>query len=246
MQINKYENVISLGFFCSTALELERIGLRQKSNPFDWVLSYNINNIIELINNNFKDLFNKDYFRQYKENSAYYMNDKYNIHFYHDFDKYRTLEEQLHYVEEKYKRRIERFYKDIKSKTLFIRYIYNQKECKYIENNFEHIVSILRKYNQENDIIFIANQDVKSNIIKIFNVEIDDGDTVARRFLEKNIELKNYLMSDIYDIKKRKNNIKIYKKKINSYRRKNFLLKFNIFKKKELNNLDEKKYSKLY
>lgn len=34
-----YKHVISLGFFCSVALELERKGLRDASYPFDWLIS---------------------------------------------------------------------------------------------------------------------------------------------------------------------------------------------------------------
>lgn len=32
----EYENVISLGYFCSVASEIERLGLRRHSGPFDW------------------------------------------------------------------------------------------------------------------------------------------------------------------------------------------------------------------
>lgn len=37
--MKKYENFISLGYFCSVALELQRLGLRSCSSPFDWCIS---------------------------------------------------------------------------------------------------------------------------------------------------------------------------------------------------------------
>ena len=35
-----YERVISLGWFCGPALEMKRIGLRDGSYPFDWMLTH--------------------------------------------------------------------------------------------------------------------------------------------------------------------------------------------------------------
>lgn len=213
MKNKKYDNIVSLGFFCSTALELERIGLRSNSNPFDWVLSFDMSKVIELINNDFEDFLNIKYLKQYKSNRSYYMNDKYDIHFYHDFDRYKTLEDQLDNISNKYKRRIRKFYQSIKSKTLFVRYISSQEECNYIEQNLSLINETLKKYNSQNSIIYIANKDINSNIIKIFYVEPDKDDTVSRRFIEKNSELESYMISDIYDYKKRKDNINIYRNK---------------------------------
>ena len=37
--MKKYKHFISLGYFCSVALELERIGLRNCSSPFDWCIT---------------------------------------------------------------------------------------------------------------------------------------------------------------------------------------------------------------
>lgn len=48
-EIGGYKHVISLGSFCSPALKIERLGLRDGSYPFDWVLSRSMNNVVELI-----------------------------------------------------------------------------------------------------------------------------------------------------------------------------------------------------
>ena len=220
----KYDSIISLGFFCSTALELERVGLRSHSSPFDWVLSLRFDKVIELIENNFENFLNIDYLQQYRSNPSFYMNSKYDIHFYHDFNKYKTLEMQIKDIEIKYKRRISRFYESIKNKTLFIRYISSEEECIFIENNLQKILSIIKKYNKENDIIFIINDDIKHNLSSCFSVKKDNDDTVARTFIEKNEELRKFLMSGIYDYENRKKNIKIINtKKIKQKR----LNKFN-------------------
>lgn len=71
-----YKHVISLGSFCSPALEIERLGLRDGSYPFDWVLSRSMNNVVELISNGFSDLFNVDYFYQWKSQCSTYENIK--------------------------------------------------------------------------------------------------------------------------------------------------------------------------
>lgn len=246
MKNKKYDNIVSLGFFCSTALELERIGLRSNSSPFDWILSFDIGNVIDLISNEFKDFLNIKYLKQYRSNPNYYVNVKYDIHFYHDFDKYKTLEDQIQYVENKYRRRITNFYEKITSKTLFVRYISSKEELIYIEKNISRILEVLRKYNQENDIIFIANKDINSDKLEIFYVEADNEDTVARRFIEKNIQLEKYLTSNIYDLEKREENINIYiskekKKKILKIPNKVInLIKSNIFKIKIHSNIYER------
>lgn len=36
---NVFTHVVSLGWFCSVARELEKAGLREFSMPFDWCLS---------------------------------------------------------------------------------------------------------------------------------------------------------------------------------------------------------------
>ncbi|MDF2946465.1 MAG: cysteine protease [Bacillales bacterium] len=219
--MKKYKHIISLGFFCSTALELERIGLRDSSSPFDWLIS-DFKGVIECIDNGFDDLLNYDNISQYKEIPQYYVDNKYNLHFYHDFSGYASLMNQLPKVQEKYRRRIDRFYKNIKEPTLFLYYIKDMVELEYIERDYSSIISILKKSNSNNNLILISNEDITSQSLYIYYVKKDDTDSVARVFLEKNKELNDYLCSDIYDSNKRQSNINrfksgIKKKKLLSY-----------------------------
>lgn len=130
------------------------------------------------------------------ENRNHYWNPYYNIFFFHDFSKYKSLEKQYYFVKEKYERRIERFYEKIQKPTLFIRYISSEikeddksTELAWIEDNYEKILCVLQKYNTNNDIIFLGDEDTHSSIIKIYNVNRDDNDTVSRSPICNNSEL---------------------------------------------------------
>ena len=121
--MKRFKNIISLGHFCSPAMEFERLGCRKYSFPFDWLITPDFNIVIDLIENNFADFLNEEYLNQIKQYPSYYRNIKYNIDFYHDFSPLKSFDSQISEVSEKYQRRIERFYKQIDTPTLFCRYI---------------------------------------------------------------------------------------------------------------------------
>ena len=198
-------NYISLGYACAVARNLEKLGLRNSSMPFDWSIT-NFEGVIKAINNNFHNFLEYDLLLQNSQVLKHYMNTKYNIQFYHDFNKFETLEKQLPLVQEKYNRRIKRFYDDIRKPTTFIRYISDEniingksEELIWIEDNFDFIISTLKSFNPENEIIFIANKGIESSKIKIYNVEIEDStDTINRMPINNNLEL-NALFKNIID-----------------------------------------------
>lgn len=236
--MTEYTHIVSLGFFCSTASELEKIGLRDASYPFDWLIS-DFKGVIECIQNDFQDFLKYDNLYQSKNNKNYYLDMKYNFQFFHDFSKHTDLSSQLPSVFGKYNRRIDRFKQNILDPTLFLRYIENQKELDYIEQNYKDIVSLLKSKNSLNDIIFISNDNIKSDLINIYGVKKDENDSVARNFLEKNERLKQFLCSSIYDENKRMANIKRSELSQNRKRKSKHI---NIFKRK-LNNLLKKTYT---
>ena len=210
-------NYISLGYFCSVAIELERFGIREESSPFDWLIS-DFKGVISAIENNFEDFLTYDYLSQDKNHPNIYRNTKYNIDFYHDFNPYCELKQQLPNVKAKYIRRITRFYESVKRPTLFVRYISDEckiegksKELIWIEDNYDYIIALLKSFNSNNDILFIANEGVTSDKIKIYNVNKDENDTVARHPFSKNTFLFEKFNS--IDFPNKKNNIKRYKKK---------------------------------
>lgn len=202
----KFEHVVSLGYFCSVSLELDKVGLRNSSGPFDWLIS-DFKGVINCVDNNFEDFLNYDNLMQYESIPNYYYDSKYKMHFYHDFNDFEPLFRQLPSVTKKYVRRISRFYKHIKVPTLFVRYIENAEELLYIENKLTEIIGILKKSCDSNEILFISNDDLSSSKIKIFYVQKDENDIVARCFLDKNNELLNYMNSDIIDPALRNSNL---------------------------------------
>lgn len=214
-----YSNIISLGFFCSVASELERVGLRSASYPFDWLIS-DFEGVVKAIESHFEDFLNYDNMAQYEMNPSFYKDQKYKMQFYHDFDECNSLKKQLPKVKEKYGRRIERFYSSIKNPTLFLRYIESQDEVEWIERNLDRINSLFCSFNDKNSIIWIANSEIKSKHLPIFSVEKDDNDSVARTFLESNKELKQMLES--IDFSNRESNLVFFNRKQNKTKKKNY------------------------
>lgn len=207
-----YKHVISLGFFYSVALELERKGLRDASYPFDWLIS-DFQGVIKVIENRFYDFLNIDFFSQNKECMHIFKNSKYNIEFYHDFTAYKPLGDQIDMVKNKYTRRIKRFYSDIKEPTLFVRYIKDQSELCWIESNMVKINQLLKSFCKYNDIVFVGNMGLTSEKIGIYSVIKDKNDSVARMFLLKNLELNTMIESIPNENKER--NLELYKRKAN-------------------------------
>lgn len=229
MKRGRNMHYVSLGYFCSIASELEELGFRSESLPFDWLIS-DFEGIINAILEQFEGFLEYENMAQNKRELNHYKNIKYNIEFFHDFNQYQSLEKQLTLVKKKYARRIERFYKLIKEPTIFIRYISDEvivdgksKELMYIEENYEFILQVLQSFNQNNRIIFVANHGVISEKINIYNVEKDFNDQVARKPFNKNAAL--YKVLDADNFPNREENIRKYNKK--QYRRNCFCYRFS-------------------
>ena len=105
-----FERVISLGWFCSVALETKRIGLRDGSYPFDWLLTHNFSKVLDIMNaevDSIMFLKNEDML-QYEGDASKWYNKRYQISLFHDFDKYKKMISQLDMVNKKYQRRVKR------------------------------------------------------------------------------------------------------------------------------------------
>ena len=217
--MKRFKNIISLGHFCSPAMEFERLGCRKYSFPFDWLITPDFNIVIDLIENNFADFLNEEYLYQIKQYTSYYRNIKYNIDFYHDFSPLKSFDSQISEVSEKYQRRIERFYKQIETPTLFCRYI-TQADYEDLTKTHNRLLTIIKKYNSKNDIVYIANSDVGNMIenIKIYYVDKDTNDNASRVFLKKLPALKEYILDavELCEEKRPKKKtsilVKVYKK----------------------------------
>ncbi|WP_172136085.1 DUF1796 family putative cysteine peptidase [Adlercreutzia sp. ZJ473] len=208
LESRKFEHIVSLGYFCSVALELERFGLRDTSGPFDWVISPWWG-VCQLMNDGFSDLFMPDLFEQDPTIPEHYRNAKYGIAFYHDFDRWRPFGDQLPMVRDKYVRRIERFYENALEPTLFVRYVRDEAELDNLTYTLPGIMGILRGFNRDSDIMLVGNRsDLGSGRID-FSFDPDRGDVVARRFLDNDPLLAEKLVAS-YPCLKRKSNIARY------------------------------------
>lgn len=155
-----FDHVISLGWFCSPAQEIRRIGLRDASYPFDWLITHNFSIIINLIKNNRYLKLYADEMLQYDLDESRWYNREYMISIFHDFNKYKKMCSQIDSVNEKYFRRMKRFYENIAEPTLFLRYVKDENEALFISRNESRIESIFKDKNEGNEIVYIANFDL--------------------------------------------------------------------------------------
>ena len=204
--MTEFRHFISLGSFCSVALDLEALGLREASMPFDWNIDLKFEGVIDCIEKRFEYFLEESELRQSEEAPEHYM-DRYEIQFFHDFNMWDPLSAQLPAVQDKYERRIRHFFRMTKEPTLFIRYMDDRildadgtpHELRYIEENYAHITEVLKALCPENELLLIANSGIHSEKLKIYPVEKDKGDIVARVPREKNRELSALLDSFTVD-----------------------------------------------
>ncbi len=216
LKCEHYEHIISLGSFCSPALELERLGFRDGSYPFDWILSHTFKKVLDLIDTSFKEAFVPNQLYQRRDARQIYENKLFDLIFVHDFSGYESFDRQYKNFNEKYQRRIKRFYDSIIEPTLFIRYIETKAELSWICSEQMNILFFLKTFNKLNEILYITNYDTAKNEriqnIPILIVEKDKNDTVARRFFEQGEEVVEFLHQH-YSIDARKRNLEYFKEK---------------------------------
>lgn len=167
-------NYISLGPTCSIAYQLQKLEKKKESLPFDWIRCYPIGSVLELIKNNFIELFdNIEYVKDDNKfpfiddiddnierktfdeiemkDTKIYKNDKLGISFFHDFKEGIDIKDVI----AKYNRRIERFYNVVKNPSIFIRDEINFKVCDIMIYN--QLYDKLKEFNNENRLILIIN-----------------------------------------------------------------------------------------
>ncbi len=209
--MRNFEHYISLGHFCSVAMDLEALGLRDASLPFDWNIELDFKGVLNCIRNRFQDYLTYEKLEQDRNAPAHYKNE-YNVQFFHDFNPYAPLSEQLPAVEEKYARRIARFYEEIAEPTLFIRYINTQildeggrsRELIWIEEHEADILAFLKSFHPDNEILYIVNDTQSSETVRLYRVPADKGDIVARQPRLASKELGELLSS--FTIRNQKEN----------------------------------------
>lgn len=121
--------IISLGFNCTPAMNIEKNNLRTFAFPFDWMGS-SLEGLCALLEDDFQDFLNPAYLYKTDEGNII-INSKYNVGFWHDFPTYKNNNGQdlivPNWVEAipeifiKYDRRIKRLYKALNSdRTIYL------------------------------------------------------------------------------------------------------------------------------
>jgi hypothetical protein len=156
----KMSNIIPIGEDCSVALLLKELEIRKASYPFDWI-TCSFSSAINLINNNFEDFINPMYLVRDKRETHQHVfhNILYNIGFFHDFNQMDELEEQCTAVKQKYDRRIERFYENLRNGCTLLRLSTNSNMMYVYDENKYDIDSMLISYNINNKLIICNTLD---------------------------------------------------------------------------------------
>lgn len=197
-----YKCIISIGFNCAVAASLRKYGLRNRDYPFDWGVS-TMKGVLKAVKEKFAEFLDESWITEI-EDGMYYHN-KYEYNFVHDFQdsvwNEVDFEGQLQYVKEKYRRKIGNFLNDLEDGgALFIRFVQDLEEARYIVENLEYVKEILRigsAYNG-NSVIWIGENPVaeyfKERAIPIYEAEIvwEDGQTGL--LFDRDVELKQNLL----------------------------------------------------
>lgn len=217
--------LISLGFSCRVKKFINII-VKQETHLFDW-LGVNTNGILNEINTDFKDFFNKQKYidRSIEKGHTSIVNPETNMTFIHD-NNFLKYEKNWKMFKNKYTRRINRFIDLLKSKQPIL-FICLESNRKYQLNKsileqkqmFEIVKTIKKKYNKHNFKIlyfscFLDKTYYNNNIIFIktdHNCEKYNYQKWSKKeaipFIHKNYNF----ISNILDLKYYDNNIKLYK-----------------------------------
>lgn len=208
-----FENFISLGERCLTAAALSKYGLRSTSGPFDWCFS-SLEGVLTLLENDFEDFMDYSNFSVDEENNRVFHDKKYKMTYNHDIKV--SLENDYAEIKEKYQKRIERFRIMIQNPTCFVRVVPWVNELEFIRKTESRILAAVKKYNIENDIIFVvpnyvyeynpiqtqSKMFIVNNTIEQFNLGREEG----RSFFDTNRELIDFCIQN-YNPEKRKDNL---------------------------------------
>jgi len=155
-----FDNYISLGYYCGVAASMSKIGVRSVSGPFDWYISSEFKGVMNCLENDFAEFLIKDNIEVTCAGMAL-VDTKYSFHLGHEIKV--SFEEEYKSIYAKYMRRINRFREQIRQKTCFIRAVYNVDELRYIQENQQYINDIIKRSNEDNEIVYVINKNIFSN-----------------------------------------------------------------------------------
>lgn len=204
-----FENFISLGHYCGVAASMSKLGLRSLSGPFDWYISGDFESVINCIENDFDGFLDKENLELLNAGLEF-KNNRYSFYLGHEVKV--SFEDEYDSIYSKYMRRIAAFRKQIKARTCFIRAVSNEYELDYIESNIPYIEAVIKKYNPENEIVYVIGNNVNRtrNLLPPF-YKVDFSYAASnmkelRSLFDSNKGLIDYFVNN-YDEKKRYKNM---------------------------------------
>lgn len=113
---------VSLGSYCDPARILRACELRTEAYPFDWIISFDGEALIQILNDDFDHFLNDSYFIPFGP-VGHLLQSYYHLEFLHEGDFNHQFSSQLEKLKTKYQRRIDRFrnLKNYSGKLIFIR-----------------------------------------------------------------------------------------------------------------------------
>lgn len=122
--MKEYDIIYSIGRDCACSFYLQTNSLRICSGPLDWLTSASFEQRFDMLLNDFDSFMNKEDFKPLAKPSTgdvdnendYYRNIRSGFDFYHDFTSGVPFDTVFDAVADKYNRRIERFYNNIREK----------------------------------------------------------------------------------------------------------------------------------
>ena len=165
----KFDLIVSIGEDCACTSYLRRFNLQKYSYPFDWLSNASFETRISLLVNDFEGFLNPENIEfldiENHTDCDSYMDIKSKFHFYHDFKKGKTLEENYNIVKDKYNRRINRLYSQIDNSKNILFVWWSKDKIQDVEEIKNAYFSLKNKFNTKNiSLLCIENSSKKEDI----------------------------------------------------------------------------------
>lgn len=177
---------VSLGSNCQAAVSIQENKLRKEAYPFDWLLTFNEERLIALLEDDFSFFLDERYLFRDPNLLSAVENSYYEMEFRYDFSIESDVEfkESLKEVQAKYDRRIQRFraLNDHSGKVFFIRVAYDlsnggpcywwqEKYASISKENAEILKETLGRFFPSLDFTLVIVNYTEENVPKIEGIE---------------------------------------------------------------------------
>lgn len=187
---NEYDEIVSLGANCVTAMTLRLWGLRDKSYPFDWIAKDDLFDRFSLIQNGFDNFFNFNDLTFYVRHGKYYAtNQRTKYVMPHDFGKSNEGVPEDHYLDakQKYQRRINRLYRNSENKKILM---------VYFEVLDESLLDRIKSGDLERNLIKVKNKLKASRLdLLVFHGSEVLGENLIKKYEVRDLNVSCFMTS---------------------------------------------------